>query len=174
MLHLMWRLCLENKIPTIGIRGWATVLTATCTRVVTERRGKPHSTVAMSAAVAYTIPIAVLRTYSSTSLLSQRAHSHTLLIYAQLKLPALKVYLSSHKSTRLILGRHVNMCDVAAGCSEASWTMPSVVILANFLQITAVLKNVAQSWHSLVSMSDRDSLHTIYILKCDTNISEVM
>jgi hypothetical protein len=48
--------------------------------------------VAMSSAVAHTIPIAVLWTYSSTSLLSQGAHCHALLIYTQLKLRALKLH----------------------------------------------------------------------------------
>jgi hypothetical protein len=105
---------LKTKKLTIRIRGWATVLTATCTRVVTERRGKPHSAVAMSSAVAHTIPVAVLRTYTSTSLLSQGAHCHALLIYTQLQLPALKLHLSSHKLTHSLLAWHVNMCDAAA------------------------------------------------------------
>lgn len=113
-LHLVWCFCFENKKLTIRIRGWATVLTATCTRVVTQRRGKPHSTVAMSSAVAHTILVAVLRTYSSTSLLSQGAHCHALLIYTQLKLPALKLHLSSHKLTHSLLASHVNVCVAAA------------------------------------------------------------
>lgn len=76
--------CCHYVMVCIGVRSWATVLAATCTRVVTERRSIAHKAVAMPSAVAHAIPIAVLWTYRSTSLLSQGAHNHTLLIHAHL------------------------------------------------------------------------------------------
>jgi len=78
--------CRHYILACIGVRSWATVLTATCTRVVTERRSIPHKTVAMPSTVAHAIPIAVLWTYRSTRLLSQGAHSHALLIHTHLPL----------------------------------------------------------------------------------------
>jgi hypothetical protein len=76
---------------TVGVRSWAAVFTATGTRIVTEGRGITQRTVATAPTVAHSIPIAVLWTYCGVGLLSQRAHSHALLIHTHLKITNNKV-----------------------------------------------------------------------------------
>lgn len=102
-LHLAPYFSFENKTLTTGIRGWATVLTATCTRVITKRWSIAHGTVAMSSAVANTISIAILWTYPTTSLLSQGANCHALLIHTHLKSLLLKLYLFTYKVIHALL-----------------------------------------------------------------------